>query len=178
MSSKSTFGANKPKIRAISIFCWRFKISIWRKFKSYYCLVVLDGSRTIYSDDGVSSCYWWASFWKGQSSLTINESWSRLMPCSSVLNSFCCAFLIYSPHTGANELGVKTNGTPQGSRQHLTRVHVSHAAISNVSSCQTFTVGLSGCPGVLSHTSYLSFFLHMQNFWRIRFTLKNANFLR
>ena len=76
------------------------------------------------------------------------------MPCSSVLTSFCCAFLIYSPHTGANELGVKTNGTPQGSRQHLTRVHVSHAAISNVSSCQTFTVGLFGYPGVLSLFSF------------------------
>ena len=24
------------------------------------------------------------------------------------------------------------------------------------------------------HTSYLSFFLHMQNFWRIKFTPKNA----
>ena len=26
------------------------------------------------------------------------------------------------------------------------------------------------------HTSYLSFFLHGQNFWRIKFTPKNANF--
>ena len=30
----------------------------------------------------------------------------------------------------------------------------------------------------LKHTSYLSFFLHGQNFWRIKFTLKNANFSR
>ena len=28
------------------------------------------------------------------------------------------------------------------------------------------------------HTSYLSFFLHGQNFWRIKFTPKNANFSR
>ena len=28
------------------------------------------------------------------------------------------------------------------------------------------------------HTSYLSFFLHRQNFWRIKFTPKNANFSR
>ena len=28
------------------------------------------------------------------------------------------------------------------------------------------------------HTSYLSFFLHSQNFWRIKFTPKNANFSR
>ena len=27
------------------------------------------------------------------------------------------------------------------------------------------------------HTWYLSFFLHGQNFWRIKFTPKNANFL-
>ena len=31
---------------------------------------------------------------------------------------------------------------------------------------------------VYSHTWYLSFFLHWQNFWKIKFTLKNANFLR
>ena len=30
----------------------------------------------------------------------------------------------------------------------------------------------------LIHTSYLSFFLHGQNFWRIKFTPKNANFSR
>ena len=29
-----------------------------------------------------------------------------------------------------------------------------------------------------AHTSYLSFFLHWQNFWRIKFTPKNANFSR
>ena len=29
-----------------------------------------------------------------------------------------------------------------------------------------------------SHTSYLSFFLHWQNFWKIKFTPKNANFSR
>ena len=29
-----------------------------------------------------------------------------------------------------------------------------------------------------SHTWYLSFFLHWQNFWRIKFTPKNANFSR
>ena len=29
-----------------------------------------------------------------------------------------------------------------------------------------------------AHTLYLSFFLHGQNFWRIKFTLKNANFSR
>ena len=29
-----------------------------------------------------------------------------------------------------------------------------------------------------NHTWYLSFFLHEQNFWRIKFTLKNANFSR
>ena len=28
------------------------------------------------------------------------------------------------------------------------------------------------------HTSYLSFFLHSQNFWIIKFTPKEANFLR
>ena len=28
------------------------------------------------------------------------------------------------------------------------------------------------------HTSYLSFFLHWQNFWKIKFTPKNANFSR
>ena len=28
------------------------------------------------------------------------------------------------------------------------------------------------------HTLYLSFFLHGQNFWRIKFTPKNANFSR
>ena len=28
------------------------------------------------------------------------------------------------------------------------------------------------------HTSYLSFFVHGQNFWRIKFTPKNANFSR
>ena len=28
------------------------------------------------------------------------------------------------------------------------------------------------------HTLFLSFFLHGQNFWRIKFTLKNANFSR
>ena len=31
---------------------------------------------------------------------------------------------------------------------------------------------------VRGHTSYLSFVLHRQNCWRIKFTLKNANFLR
>ena len=31
---------------------------------------------------------------------------------------------------------------------------------------------------VLVHTSYLSFFLHWQNFWKIKFTPKNANFSR
>ena len=30
----------------------------------------------------------------------------------------------------------------------------------------------------LGHTWYLSFFLHEQNFWRIKFTPKNANFSR
>ena len=30
----------------------------------------------------------------------------------------------------------------------------------------------------LDHTLYLSFFLHGQNFWRIKFTPKNANFSR
>ena len=30
----------------------------------------------------------------------------------------------------------------------------------------------------LDHTSYLSFFLHGQNFWKMKFTPKNANFLR
>ena len=35
------------------------------------------------------------------------------------------------------------------------------------------TMTTSGC-----HTCYLSFFLHWQNFWRIRFTPKNANFSR
>ena len=29
-----------------------------------------------------------------------------------------------------------------------------------------------GGKGIDAHTSYLSFFLHEQNFWRIRFTLK------
>ena len=29
-----------------------------------------------------------------------------------------------------------------------------------------------------THTSYLSFFLHWQNFWKIKFTPKNANFSR
>ena len=32
--------------------------------------------------------------------------------------------------------------------------------------------------GSTGHTLYLSFFLHGQNFWRIKFTPKNANFLR
>ena len=32
--------------------------------------------------------------------------------------------------------------------------------------------------GPPAHTSYLSFFLHRQNFWRIKFTPKNANFSR
>ena len=31
---------------------------------------------------------------------------------------------------------------------------------------------------LLIHTWYLSFFLHWQNFWRIKFTPKNANFSR
>ena len=30
----------------------------------------------------------------------------------------------------------------------------------------------------VDHTLYLSFFLHGQNFWRIKFTPKNANFSR
>ena len=30
----------------------------------------------------------------------------------------------------------------------------------------------------IEHTSYLSFFLHGQHFWRIKFTPKNANFSR
>ena len=33
-------------------------------------------------------------------------------------------------------------------------------------------------PGGVGHTWYLSFFLHWQNFWRIKFTQKNANFSR
>ena len=34
------------------------------------------------------------------------------------------------------------------------------------------------CKTVRPHTWYLSFFLHGQNFWRIKFTPKNANFSR
>ena len=32
--------------------------------------------------------------------------------------------------------------------------------------------------GLKNHTSYLSFFLHRQNFWIMKFTPKNANFSR
>ena len=36
---------------------------------------------------------------------------------------------------------------------------------------------LHGIKWYCMHTLYLSFFLHSQNFWRIKFTPKNANFL-
>ena len=41
----------------------------------------------------------------------------------------------------------------------------------------SFMCHLLICPP-LKHTIYLSFFLHGQNFWRIKFTPKNANFSR
>ena len=37
---------------------------------------------------------------------------------------------------------------------------------------------VGGEEGIAAHTSNLSFLLHGQNFWRIKFTPKNANFSR
>ena len=43
----------------------------------------------------------------------------------------------------------------------------------SATSVKVWTLG-----GTRAHTWYLSFFLHWQNFWRIKFTPKNANFSR
>ena len=52
-------------------------------------------------------------------------------------------------------------GWPPPSPPHLPKKHLGTLLASHVHR---------------GHTSYLSFFLHRQNFWRINFTPKNANF--
>ena len=46
----------------------------------------------------------------------------------------------------------------------------------NMDKYWAWSIDLVGQPPC--HTSYLSFFLHWQNFWKIKFTPKNANFSR
>ena len=69
---------------------------------------------------------------------------------------------------------------------HLTMVNI-HSSIKSNESCFLEDVvffhtrsyaALRAADLDWIHTSYLSFFLHGQSFWRIKFTLNNANFLR
>ena len=80
----------------------------------------------------------------------------------------------YILFTGA--MTIKTVPTNLKSKKEKLKSHLSQGLLPTIAFNCCFKSGSQQRQD--KHTSYLSFFLHGQNFWIIKFTPKNANFSR
>ena len=127
----------------------------------------------------ISTCYFPCLFFFSAIFHVLFSSWA--FPCLT-LKALLLFFSITSYHVVMREVQVAVHPTI-GVHHVLVRrvfgpVHVVNALKSDYGSASQNMCFKEFLFLAVMHTSYLSFFLHEQNFWRIKFTPKNANFSR